>query len=145
MCFFVRVIGFLKSTINCRQTSRTHELISIHCGGFSLYCRKYRSHSAHFARYFLAQPLILLEDIPVQLFIFSREGWSHYSFVLARGFPRPLLSWHRRSSACISSRCEQVPFWCARRADDRIRCCATSRGRAACGRSRGSQMRRHEG
>src|SRR5213080_4122662 len=32
MCCFVRVIGFLKSTINCRQASRAHKLvINSHC------------------------------------------------------------------------------------------------------------------
>src|SRR6516164_2390903 len=32
MRFFVRVVGFLQSTINCRQTSRTHEfIINSHC------------------------------------------------------------------------------------------------------------------
>src|SRR6266568_2218232 len=119
--------------------------ISIHCRGFSLYCRKYRSHTAHSARYFFSTTIVLLEDISLPLFISSREGWSHYSFVLARGFSPLLRSWHRHSSACTSSCCEQVPAWCARRADDRIRCCASSHGRAACGRSRGSQMRRHGG
>src|SRR6266849_3327963 len=32
MRFFVRITGFLKSTIHCRQASRTHELIiNSHC------------------------------------------------------------------------------------------------------------------
>src|SRR6266700_452826 len=72
---------------------------------FSLYCRKYRSHTAHSARYFFSTTIVLLEDISLPLFISSREGWSHYSFVLARGFSPLLRSWHRRSSACISSCC----------------------------------------
>src|SRR6266705_7004598 len=50
--------------------------ISIHCRGFSLYCRKYRSHTAHSARHFFSTTIVLLEDISVPLFISSREGWS---------------------------------------------------------------------